>query len=394
MNIRFPSSPRVGRSKAFRRWAAAAVILLPCCGGCDRQVDTEYATVRGTSINGVSAFVQLLRDTGHPTTARQTIPRRIGAAVRTVLVVDDSLYGLCPEAKDVIHRWITQDGPRTVLLVLRDSDATIGYLREILADGDLPDERRNPALALLDRAVQTLNAATADPRSATPPFPDGLVPIVRTSTTSTLEVRLKGKAAADDSIAARWELRRRLQTQSSDQTLWESGPDRLLIRRQIVDVEVLVLASAAPLLNGGFVDVGNRRLAEQLADLLPADGEVLLAGSSRVASGNGGGDGEGRDEEDDESSLLRLLTVQPLPWLAAQAVTAMGLFCWSMAPIFGRPRRASPTQAQNFGHHVDALASLFTRSPAAGAAFSRSRLEEWNRASPAPIAKSRLRVKR
>jgi len=341
-----PSTPcRLGPLLAAAQAAWIMAILL-CGAGCDRRITSTYGAVRGDSINGLAAFVQLLRDGGHATTALQRLPARIDDDVRTVIVVDDSFTGLRPEARDVLEAWRKTDGRHTLVLVLRDSDALIEYLREILA-GELPANRREVARQLLDDAEQTLATATAGPRVETPSLFDGLAVAERPATSESTEVTVRPRGADGDTITARWSLRRRLRSRAPGQVLWESGEDRLLVRHRAVGLEVLVMASAAPLLNGGLVDPGNREL-----------------------------------DEAEEPSPWRLLAVQPLPWLAAQAIVALGLFCWCTAPIFGRPREVSPTHAQDFGHHVDALANLVSKSTAAGPAFARRRLDEWRAAAP------------
>ena len=377
-----PSTPcRLGPLLAAAQAAWIMAILL-CGAGCDRRITSTYGAVRGDSINGLAAFVQLLRDGGHATTALQRLPARIDDDVRTVIVVDDSFTGLRPEARDVLEAWRKTDGRHTLVLVLRDSDALIEYLREILT-GELPADRREVARQRLDDAEQTLATATAGPRVETPSLFDALAVAERPATSESTEVTVRPRGADGDTITARWSLRRRLRSRAPGQVLWESGEDRLLVRHRAVGLEVLVMASAAPLLNGGLVDPGNRELTAGLAALLPTNGRILLAGSSQVAEagGQGGADGGGGDEAE-EPSPWRLLAVQPLPWLAAQAIVALGLFCWCTAPIFGRPREVSPTHAQDFGHHVDALANLVSKSTAAGPAFARRRLDEWRAAAP------------
>jgi len=386
-----PTAIKGGRSAVFVAGVVAA--LLTCCG-CDRDIDTTYGAVRGASINGLAAFVQLLRDTGHTTTARQQLPERIDAEFHTVVVVDDSYTGLRAEARRVLETWLNREGVRTLLLVLRDSDATIDYLRDILTD-DLSPDRRTAAEALLAGLERDIAAATTGPRTATTDFFDGLDPADRGPAPAVTEVLAWEPNADPTPIAARWELRRRMRSRSSGRTIWESGPDRLLVRHRRAGGERLVLASAAPLLNGGLVDPGNRHLAERLAAMLPTEGKLLLVGSSRVAVGEGGddapGDGDSQEAGDEEPSPWRLLSVQPLPWLATQAIVALGLFCWCMAPIFGRPLEVPATHAQNFGHHVDALAGLFSKSPTDGPAFARQRLEEWRATAPARTGHRRRR---
>jgi hypothetical protein len=363
------------------------LLVLVAAAGCDREIDTSYAAVRGPSINGIAAFVQLLRDTGHAVTARQYLPAEIDPETDTVVVFDDSFTGLPQPAAELLSGFLRSGGSRTLLVVLRDSDGAIDYLRAVLSRDDLSADRRRRAEEMLGWFETALATATALPRPATPPFADGLATQDRGPAGEAVEVLLPQRpGAAEQRVSARWELRRRLEPGRGTETLWTTGRDRLLVRRRLDDAKILVLASAAPLLNGGLVDPGNRRLAEDLASLLPTTGRMLVAGSSQVVGGDGGSSG-GEAGDEDEPSLWRLLRVQPLPWVAAQAIAALMLFCWCTAPIFGRPRRSSPVHAQDFGHHVEALANLFAKSPAAGGDFARERLAAWQPATSSSIRK-------
>jgi hypothetical protein len=366
-------------------WPAAAIgFLLVATAGCGRTVDTTYASVRGPSLNGVAAFVQLLRDTGHAVTARQTLPARIAPDVGTLVVFDGSVAKLEPEGADLLSRFVFAGPPRTLLLVLPDGDCTITYFRDALAGDDLTAAQREEAGRLLREAVSTAVWASSRARAATDPFPDGLVPVDRgpgDAAGAPLELTLSEREGRPERrVVARWELLRRLVPDEGAQTLWAAGEDRLLVRWRRRDATILVLASATPLLNGSLVDPGNRQLAEDVATLLPTGSRLLLAGSTFVDDA-----GDDSAAEDEEPSLWRLLGIQPLPWVAVHAVAAVAVFCWSTAPIFGRPRRTSPVHAQDFGHHVEALATLFERSAAAGAAFARERLDTWRPAAESSI---------
>lgn len=373
--------PRGLRSRC--RWLPFAIsIALLAAAGCEQEVDTTYAAIRGPSLNGVSAFVQLLRDTGHTVIARQHLPTEVDSEFETLVVFDDSFTGLDSTAAELLLEFLFADGPRTLLLVLRDSDGAIDYLRNVLARDDLSPDRRRRAEELRDACELALAKATSAPRVATFPFPDGLVTETRGPAAEAVAVRLRGGPGDSvEHVNARWELRRRLEPDREAAPLWTSGRERLLVRRRLHEASILVLTSAAPLLNGGLVDPGNRRLAEEVASLLPRRGRLLVTGSSQAVGDCGGAAASGRDGNDsaegDEPSLWRLLRVQPLPWVAAQASVALALFCWCTAPIFGRPRQSSPALVQDFGHHVEALANLFDKAPAAGAAFARERLEAW-----------------
>jgi hypothetical protein len=388
--------PTQADSKSAPRILALLVpLLLVATCGCDREIDTTYAAVRGDSINGIAAFVQLLRDTGHTVTARQRLPAEIDADVTTLVVFDHSFTGLEPEVGQLLASFAFAAPDRTLLLVLRDSDCVVEYLRAVLARDDLPENRRSRAEMLLAAFEEFLDSQTSAPRAATDPFADGLAVTRRDPGAEAIEVSVRpGDRGAPRVIPARWPLRRRLEPARDGTTLWRSAGEPLLVCEETGSATLLVLASAAPILNGGLVDPGNRLLAEDLASRLPTEGKLLVAGSAEIAGGGGGGSGSGGSgdgDEADEPSPWRLLTVQPLPWVAAQALAAMALFCWCTAPIFGRPRQSSPTHAQDFGHHVAALANLFDKSPAAGEAFARGRLADWREAAPTITSKPRRR---
>ncbi len=377
--------PRAMPASASRAILLAAATTLAATVGCQQEVDTTYAAVRGTSINGISAFVQLLRDTDHTVTARQYLPNEIPEEVSTLVVFDDSFAMLSPAAAEILPEFMGAGHDRTVLLVLRDSDCIIDYLRSLQARDDLEPENRKRVDTLLKDAEAQLAQATASDRPATAPFPDKLIATKRPSAGERLELAIQRRTTSPEkTISARWELRRRLAPGTEPRTLWSARDDPLLVRQKTDDDMILVMASAAPILNGGLVDPGNRLLAEELAALLPTEGGVLVVGSA-------GMDTVYEEDAEEPPSPWRLLTVQPLPWVAVQAIAAMALFCWCTSPIFGRPKRSAVAHAQDFGHHVAAMASLLAKSPKAGGEFARARIEAWRAAAPSAAAKPRRR---
>lgn len=362
------------------RLAAAAVVVL--AAGCGRTLETDYATVRGPSINGLAAFVQMLRDAGHAVTATSLVPSGDDDARVGTLVVFSDRFGPLPEATlDRVRGFLGRDGRRTLVLVLRDDDCAIGYWRAIAARDDLEPARRRVVEEALEQSRQELTARLADADAhGVEDLGYTLETVERPAATGPTEVTVRSAGGfADETVEARWDLHRRLGPGTGGRTLWQAGDDPLLLRQPRGDDEILVVAAATPLLNGGLVDAGNRRLAADLVARIPAGDRVHVAGSADVA-------GADDDEAGNEPSILRLLAVQPHPWIAAQALAALALFCWWRAPIVGRPRRESPVAAQDFGHHVAALGGLLAR--ARGDAFAEARVEEWRRIA-APPARAR-----
>jgi hypothetical protein len=362
----------------------AALLVVVLAAGCDRNPETRYGTVRGESLNGVSAFVQMLRDAGHSTATRRTLAERM-VGRHDVAVVFAAGFGP-PEddARELLGRFLAADGEQTVVYVVRDSDAAIDYWRTIAASPGLAADKARTARDELARVATELRKDTQETFAA---GKDAAAPAYglaarKKPVPAPIEVQVAGEAAAP--VTADWLLARRLEPPAAARTLWSRAGEPLLVETQASvlpprprigdDVEspgrdrTLILASAAPLLNGGLVDSGNRQLARDLVDRMSADARVVVVGSALV-----------RPDADDEQtpSMWRLLAVQPHPWIAAQAVLGMLLFCWWKAPIFGRPRREDGRPPQDFGHHVEALAALLRRSRDDG--FARGRVEAWRR---------------
>lgn len=360
--------------------AGAVACALLCAAGCDKTITTDYAAVRGPSINGVSAFVQMLRDAGLPTTATSAIPA-VDDRCTTLVVFGDRFGPMPADAAERLQAFLDADGAQTLVLALRDDDWTVGYWRAVSGRTDLTAAQRERVTERLSRAEKDLAAGIEE---ADPPDIDSfgytLERVERANATAPLTVELKSAGVfTGDTIDARWELHRRLVPGVGARVQWRSGRDPLLVRIPRGVDEIVVVASATPLLNGGLVDPGNRSLAADLVARLPAGGRTHVVGSTDVASADGAG-GE-------EPSILRLLAVQPHPWIAAQALAALALFCWWRAPIVGRPRREGAAVAQDFGHHVAALGSLLAR--ARGEAFAERRLEEWRRIAAPTAARVR-----
>lgn len=399
---------------ASNRSAVAAVLLAACAAGCDQDPDTRYGTLRGDSLNGVSAFAQMLRDSGRTTSTRRTLGERMVGRHDVAVVFGTTHSAPSDEARDLLDRFLDRPGGQTVVFVIRDSDAAIDYWRAVVGIQGLTQDKVTAAHRKLAQAQSYLAAF------AGPSFPAGARTLGYGLSARKKPPAVPGDvrmaASTEPPVSACWPRARRLEPPTGARTLWTQDGEPLLVERvgaavSAIDDDVfdrgakeeeaaedeeqaedeaesdeephgaatagasvsagdrtLILASAAPLLNGGLVDPGNRRLARELIELLPAGCRVVVVGSDQV-----------RDDADSDRqrSMWHLLAVPPNPWIAAQALLAMILFCWWKAPIFGRPRRETAGRPEDFGHHVAALAALLRRSQDHD--FARRRLEAWRR---------------
>lgn len=351
-----------------RRLAAVVLLLLPCGMGCDREPDARYGTVVGESLNGLSALVQVLRDAGHATTARRRLAHSMIGRYDVAIVLANGFGRPAAETRDILQRFLEADGPQTVLFVIRDSDAAVGYWQAVAAAPDLGPQKSARARWHANRTAKELRSdlETTFERESVKPAAFGYGLSRRAEAPPHIITVDLASARRSTAVRARWPLHRRLELPDGMRVLWRHAGEPLLASSGDGD-RILLLASATPLLNAGLVDPGNRRLAAELAAAFPESSRVVVVGSAAVLTG----------EEPSGPSVWRLLAVQPHPWIACQAVIAIGLFCWWRFPIFGRPVDDDARRPQDFGHHIEALAALLRRSRAAG--FARARLEAWER---------------
>lgn len=346
----------------------AVVLLVGLVAGCGQEPDDTYGTLRGASLNGASAFVQLLRDAGHRTATRRALAERMIGRHDVAIVFNSAFDAPDEEARKLLGRFLAAEGDQTLVFVVRDSDAAIAYWQAVAETPGLPAAKAERARFKLESAAAELERDTREAFPAAPsdrsPFAYGLVVRDR-PVPAPIDVAVAGETAP---IRAQWPLRRRLEPPRGMRTVWSHAGEPLLVASRGSD-RTLLLASAAPLLNGGLVDPGNRRLAAALVAQLPEEARVVVVGSARMR----------QEEGDERPSAWRLLTVQPNPWIFAQAVVAMALFCWWKAPIFGRPKREEARPPQDFGHHVEALGALLRKSRDED--FARGRLEAWRRSA-------------
>ena len=368
--------PRRGRDAGGWLMVLGGMLASITAAGCSQEPASTHGDVVGDSLNGVSAFVQLLRDEGHPVTARPEISLAACRDRDAAIVFVDSDGPIEDDAAARLESFLGQPGPQSVFFVGRDGDWGVDYWRFVADAGDLPEAKRQRARDKRRDAAQDLAAWYRDVEatSAIVPFAEArLVVRGEEQGESKVDVSMLAEDWTESPVVIQgaWPWRRGVEPGAADDVAWEIDGEAFLVR-SILDDEgdtIVVMGSDMPLLNAGLVDRGNRRIAEAFVGLIPEGAGVVVFGSSQMATGE--------EEDEGNGGLWRLISVPPHPWIVAQLVLCLALFCWSRASIFGRPRTPSAAALRDFGHHVDAVGRLLARSsdPAASDVL----LAEWQR---------------
>ena len=368
--------PRRGRDAGGWLMVLGGMLASITAAGCSQEPASTHGDVVGDSLNGVSAFVQLLRDEGHPVTARPEISLAACRDRDAAIVFVDSDGPIEDDAAARLESFLAKPGPQSLFFVGRDGDWGVDYWRFVADAGDLPEAKRQRARDKRRDAAQDLAAWYRDVEatSAIVPFAEArLVVRGEEQGESKVDVSMLAEDWTESPVVIQgaWPWRRGVEPGAADDVAWEIDGEAFLVR-SILDDEgdtIVVMGSDMPLLNAGLVDRGNRRIAEAFVGLIPEGAGVVVFGSSQMATGE--------EEDEGNGGLWRLISVPPHPWIVAQLVLCLALFCWSRASIFGRPRTPSAAALRDFGHHVDAVGRLLARSsdPAASDVL----LAEWQR---------------
>ncbi|WP_010584413.1 DUF4350 domain-containing protein [Schlesneria paludicola] len=347
-----------------RRLATALLWSSMLVVGCAPTLESRYADSRGASINGVSAFVEILRQSGRNVDVWPAISARMQYRYQTLIVFDSKFDPLPARLCRDLEEMIIDGTLTTLVVVVRDSDAAVDYWRQMRDRSDSSEKDREAADKSFRSELALFQAAARPEFDSDSGTWYGLKRVDR-STDSTVRTIECASSEGPFSVEARWLLNRRLEPRSTAELFWKSGDDPLLTYEVHEAYDVFVLGSATPLLNGGLVDPGNRRLAAEFTKFIPETGRVAVALSSRW-----------HDSDETESpSILQFLKVHPNGWVFGQGILAMLLFCWSRYPIFGRPRESISVETARFGRHVEALGNLLRRTRNTN--YARQRIRDW-----------------
>lgn len=138
--------------------------------------------------------------------------------------------------------------------------------------------------------------------------------------------------------------------------------------------KVLVVAGGSLLTNYAFSRKANRRLAERIIR------EATPSGKSKpvvafLISDWGNLPVSDREPDTPLKSGMEMLTEWPISLVTMHGLVFLMIVCLACLPIFGRPRKIRRSEANDFGHHLDAVASLMIRT--GDESYARQRISDY-----------------
>ena len=351
-----------GRRARAARWGRTLIAMLILMMGCQASPRIESTYGRragkpgGPSVNGTGVLAAMFEQAGYRVTTARYLGRLVRKAPLIVWVPDD--HNLPSEN---VHRfladWLDQENGRTLVYVGRDFNAEISYWRAMRSRADANDaveyrRRAAHAQSVWDSTMGGLPAADectwfALNRSAPPRRVNSL--------------EGSWSAGIDASQTDIW-LHSRLILEGATDLGWRVTPllssagDVLAAEvSQVNGSRVIVVNNGSWLLNLPLVSHEHRKLAGRLIERCGPPQQVIFVESD--AYGPQVADSGARRHHG-----LEAFTAWPLNCILLH-VTVLGiLYCFSVFPIFGRPKRLPGRDNSDFGRHITAVGDLLAKT--------------------------------
>ncbi len=377
-NLFRPSFSSVARRTSARRCTAAMgmLISLLMLNGCSNhsRMPLHYGARRGVgakAIDGTSVLATMFELRGYKVYSWDRLSPKLNR-YQVIVWFPDDFAPPTDKPRRHLEQWLTRGKGRTVIYVGRDYDAATHFwqaMETLASPREKLDAWRQASLARarhaarrlsipektvcewfsLQRAAPYRRVTTLGGPLAKNVKPDQtnlwLQSVPRVPTIKELN-KLWGPSSPPPPEEPEYEV------------LLYSGSTPLVTRITKTDWyygQILVVANGSFLLNYPLVNKQHRKLAGKLIDFCGAS-EV----GSKVAflvSGPGGPPVSMHESDQRPDSMQRERVVMALHWLVLGLVV-----CFSLFPIFGRPRTPPSESTADFGQHIDALANLLQRT--------------------------------
>ena len=329
------------------------------------SLPTTYGQRSGpgrVSLNGTSAFARMLQGYDIEVQSASRLTPRIDR-YDVMFWFPDTRSEDHSSERERLEQWLTEGYRRRLVIVGRDYDAALDYLKQVgqTSEGET-------GLRYRRRLSEAAAVAHLESIEQQGPVFDGWVtwkpgPHRRSgklggpwaagleqSALTTGRYPDKPSAAELKSSSRRYENKLEVDGRpfavSVKDSKWNEG-------------EVIVISNGSFLLNYGLADADNRRLAEAMLEDLEFDDYYYSA--LFLESGEGGLPISER-EESGQNTMWDWMTEWPFSFFIPHFLVLGLLVYFVFFPIFGRPKQIEPPSSTDFGQHVEALGELMEKT--------------------------------
>jgi hypothetical protein len=347
-----------------------AALLAGCAEGWDE--DEAYGDPLGSGLNGTSVLGRMFTADGHEVEAGRRLSAGLESDADVVVCFERGFAAPSYRVVSWAEDWLEAAPGRCFVYVVRDYDARIAFLEEVIVYADHSDlaEARELHRELREDAAQRRQRSR---HLACQWFHYSRDDELRSGRTLSGD---QDWVAGVDPTRARVTLGGRFGPAEPFRRLLAADGEDVVAELKHGEGRVILVVGGSFLLNYALINREHRVLALALSRELGRNQRVVFAHA--VGAGDPSGDeAAGEHPSGDAAEIpdgLRLLGVWPYSFALWHLLALGALYCLHRFPILGRPRtpRAS---LPGFGGHVEAVGRLLaeTRDPA----LARALVEEY-----------------
>lgn len=328
------------------------------------------------SLNGTAVFAEMVRASGATTSRADSITPRI-RNVDQIIWFRDRFEPPTQEAIDALLDWVNSGQGRELIVVGRDSDSAIDYWTQVAAAAQGQDKIK------ARRRLATNNAEFNYRRSSRNLAEVNCAWYSLQENEYQTATRISGDwSTGIDPQKANLKVGIMLDHGTPNPSLsWNKRyqPSVLLEvdEKPMVTVlrprsdragQIVLVSNASFLTNYGLVNRENQKLAQRLIDFTPKNQTTLFleTGSEEVRV----------SDSETGHETWAWITKPPLRYIIPHFLMLGVLFCFVLFPIFGRARRADPSEDYStFRDHIRAMGKLMSIS--GNTQFARSKIDKY-----------------
>jgi hypothetical protein len=362
---------RVNRTAARLMIVVNGLLMVIAGCGQPEELEVTYGQRKGTaasSVNGTGVLAAMYEEAGFSAYTWRYLSSGLHDYDVIVWAPDD--FGPpSEETREFFDEWLARENGKTLVYIGRDYDAAGHYWQRVLPtappDQQLEIRRRlaqsrathssrrlqMPANECVEWFTMRRNLSRRQTRQLRGTWSDGIdANETNIWTTGLLEIPTKtqlSKVWKDPAPP--------IYRQPDFESLLYDG-DRTLVTRVTKsswgDGQVIVVANGSFLLNLPMVNHQHRKLAGKLIEACRPEGKVAF-----LESGPGGPALLDFAPKQSSSDATRRRVLVAAHWFILGMI-----YCFSVFPIFGRPKSYDADSQPDFAQHVDALAALLERT--------------------------------
>jgi len=340
-----------------------------------QQLDERFGDADGRfkqSVNGMAVFAELLKQHGCDVKMFRTFSEQVDDVDLVVWVADrldapnSAELALITE-RNANNRW------SQLLFIGRDYDASIAYWEKVI--DQLPKKKRSDAEKLLDHKKSEWNKFRSSSQFISNRFFRYRVEDRWEAVTELSGLLSRGIDESKTDLVLTGRVIN-LPKFDVEVLLRANGEPFVFVLTakddSLIGLEIIVVANGSLLLNLPLVNHENRKIADNLIDLLdPQRVAMLCTGSNDIS--------QTENQDPIKPNVWEWMAVPPFNWIIPHFILFGLLYLFCYFPIFGRPAKLPPTQVSKFNMHLEAVGELMKQS--GDKQFARNAIEHYRQIS-------------